>query len=95
MPKRGLLKGKKINQKHSSVTDAAICVVKAAKEHPNVTKIVIGQIKRIVGGPRRLIIKKIDAGLSVKVRGGNTLQQLYVYTFEPEQVQKVIEDVWN
>lgn len=90
MAQKGLLKGKKISGKHSSVIEAATPLIFILKADARVSKIVLGIIKRIKNGPHRVSVKNIQAGLDVKVRSGNSVQQFYVYTHDGDGVKEVI-----
>jgi len=92
--KKGLLRGSKFNGKHSTVIPHAERIVRAAKGHPAVRKVVLSVIKQIGGGRSRLTLKPIDAGLEVRVRGGTSIQTFYVYTSAPAETEAVLQAAW-
>jgi len=83
---KGLLKGSKITRSHTTVIDAAIPAVSAAKESPSVSKIVIGVIMPTRTGQPHLKFAPIQAGLRMQVRGNSAVQIFFVYTDRPEDV---------
>ena len=91
----GVLKGNKINRSHSTLIESAEIVVMTAKKQVQVTKVVLGPIKSLRSGKRRLKIFFIPAGLEIMVRGGSEVQKLYVYTHVPEVVSKAIITAWE
>lgn len=92
---RGVLKGSKISNNHSSFTAAAAPIIAFAKRLPEVTKVVISEIHMVGGGPRRLKFVPIPAGLRLVVRGPNSQQQLFIYTKEADSVRSAIEAEWG
>lgn len=92
---RGVLKGGKISNTHSSFIAAAAPIIAFAKRLPQVSKVVLSEIRMVGGGPCRLKFVPIPAGLRLVVRGPNSQQQLFVYTGEPEVVRSAIETEWE
>lgn len=92
---RGVLKGSKIGNNHSSFIAAAAPIITFAKRLPEVRKVVISEIRMLKGGERRLKIASIPAGLQVVVRGPNSQQKLFIYTSEPEKVRSAVEIEWE
>jgi hypothetical protein len=92
---RGLLKGSKVTRSHTTVIDAAIPAVSAAKESPHVSKIVIGVIKPTKTGQPHLKFVPIQAGLRMQVRGNSAVQIFFVYTDRPEDVILEISTKWE
>lgn len=93
--KRGLLKGPKINQNHSTVIPGAEIVVAAARKHEAVTGVSISIIEGVRGGRRSLKMAPIPAGLKVKAQSDGAVQTLYVYTDNIETVSAAIEAAWK
>lgn len=81
---------------HTTAIQAAVSIVEAARGLKEVSKVVLGVIKPIKGNAvaKSLKITIIDAGLSIKVRGPNCVQQLYVYTSDPKGAEAMIRKVF-
>jgi hypothetical protein len=79
--------------RHTTVILAAVSVVEAARALDEVSKVVLGIIKPIHGrsAQQSLKVVVIDAGLRIKVRGPNSVQQLYIYTTDPRGTEEVIQ----
>jgi len=92
---KGLLKGSKVTRSHATVIEAAISAVNAAKEHPRVSKIVIGIIKPTKTGQPHIKFTAIQAGLRMQVRGNSAVQIFFVYTDSPEEVMREIAEKWE
>lgn len=92
---KGLLKGRKFSNKHSTVIPAAVPVVAFAKGLPEVRRIVIGLISPTSCGPRRLKISDVPAGLKAQVRGPDAVQLLFIYTSDPGGVAARLTAFWN
>jgi hypothetical protein len=92
---RGLLKGSKVTRSHTTVIEAAIPAVNAAKESPHVSKIVIGIIKPAKNGQPHIKFTPIQAGLRMQVRGNSAVQIFFVYTDRPDDVMREITGHWN
>lgn len=71
-------------------------VVETARKLDCVSKVALGIIKPIRGNSTTSSLKltEIDAGLRVKVRGPNSVQELFIYTANPAQVREVLEKVY-
>jgi hypothetical protein len=96
MPKSGLLAGKKVNDRHSSVIDEAKIVVQIAQSLSDVTKIVISIILPKAGSRTpRIDFAQVPAGLKLIVRGTTAAQQFFVYTDNPDGVERAITDAWS
>lgn len=88
--------GGKFTDAHSSFIPAAEKLVDLANGCPEVTKIVLGHIKvGIGGGQHRLKITLINGGLRALVRGPTSIQELYIYTKDPERTQKLLEEFFR
>lgn len=81
---------------HTTAIQAAVLVVETARGLKEVSKVVLGKITSIKGNSvvKSLKITVIDAGLSVKVRGPNSVQQLYVYTSDPLGTEQAIRAIF-
>lgn len=93
--KKGLLAGKKINGNHSTVIEAAREMVLAAKNRPEVRKVVLGVVSKIGPGKSRVKFKRIQAGLQMTVRGGASMQEFYIYTSDPALTQSHLAGSWQ
>ena len=92
---KGLLKGSKVTRSHTTVIEAAIPAVSAAKESPHVSKIVIGVIKPTKTGQPHIKFTPIQAGLRMQVRGNSAVQIFFVYTDRPDDVIREITEKWE
>ena len=92
---KGLLKGSKVTRSHTTVIEAAIPAVSAAKESPHVSKIVIGVIKPAKTGQPHIKFTPIQAGLRMQVRGNSAVQIFFVYTNQPDNVMREITEKWE
>ena len=92
---KGLLKGSKVTRSHTTVIEAAIPAVSAAKESPHVSKVVIGVIKPTKTGQPHIKFTPIQAGLRMQVRGNSAVQIFFVYTDRPDYVMREIRDKWE
>lgn len=91
MPK---IAGRKITKSHTTCIDSAIPIVKAAEKIDLVSKISLGIINPCKGGTsaQKIKISIIDAGLFIKVRGSTSVQDIYIFTKEPKNVKKQLEN---
>jgi len=92
---KGLLKGSKVTRSHTTVIEAAIPAVNAAKESAHVSKIVIGIIKATKTGQPHIKFTPIQAGLRMQVRGNSAVQIFFVYTDRPDDVMREITEKWE
>jgi hypothetical protein len=92
---KGLLKGSKLTRSHTTVIEAAIPAVNAAKASPHVSKIVIGVITPTRTGQPRIKFTPIQAGLRIQVRGNSAVQIFFVYTDVPDEVIREITEKWE
>lgn len=76
MAKKGLLRGDKFNYNHSTLTSVAAKVASVLKEHPGVTKIVLGPISP-KGGMHKVTVRE-DQGQIKILCGGSGVQTLWV-----------------
>ena len=92
---KGLLRGSKLTRSHTTVIEAAIPAVQAAKECAHVSKIVIGAIEPTKHGSPHLKFTPVQAGLRMRVRGNTAVQTFFVYTDRPEDVIREITAKWD
>jgi hypothetical protein len=92
---KGLLKGAKLTRSHTTVIEAAIPAVNAAKESASVSKIVIGIITPTKTGQSHIKFTPIRAGLRMQVRGNSAVQIFFVYTNRPDDVIRKITQKWQ
>jgi hypothetical protein len=92
---KGILKGSKLTRSHTTVIEAAIPAVSAAKESAYVSKIVIGVITPTKTGQPRIKFTPIQAGLRMQVRGNSAVQIFFVYTDRPDDVMREITEKWT
>lgn len=88
--------GKKFSSEHTTATDSAVDIIEAAKKLDEVTKIVLGPIRQCRGGKgtRTLKTKEIPAGLEIVVRGGSTVQTLWIYTTSQKEISRITKTVF-
>ncbi len=77
-PKKGILSGSKINNNHSTYIPLAGKVISRLKREVLVKKIVLGPIKPIKNGPRRLSVKDLKGQVCIKCRETQSIQTLWV-----------------
>ncbi len=92
---KGVLDGRKVSNRHSTVIKAAQTLISAAKALEAVSKVVLGPIQDIGPGAQRLKFTPIPAGLKVAVRGSSAIQIIFVYTAEPSAVRQRLEEAWQ
>ena len=85
-----------ITDSHSSTTDASMVIIKQAKKLGSISKIGIGIIKvtKSKGGKRSVKFLPITGGVKACVKGSGTVQELYIYTKEVEDVKKYLSDIF-
>ena len=88
------LAGKKFSKRHTTAIKSASQLGKFLSRQPQVTKIIVGEIKPIRVGPKRLKIQPVEAGLKLTLRDTSARQTIYVYTKNQAQIQKLIEGFW-
>jgi hypothetical protein len=92
---KGLLKGSKLTRSHTTVIEAAIPAVNAAKVSSHVSKIVIGVITPTRAGRPHIKFTPIQAGFRMQVRGNSAVQIFFVYTDLPDEVMREITEKWG
>lgn len=87
--------GKKSGGSHTTLIDAAEPLVERAEKMPQVTKIALGYIKPTPGktGKRRVKFTPIQGGIKATIRGNTSIQEIWIYTNSPEQVQQELEKI--
>jgi hypothetical protein len=76
--KNKVLKGPKVNNRHSTYSPLAGLFIQYMKKSPDVTKIVLGPIKQIGPGKRSIKIIDYRGSIKVQIRDGNSIQILWV-----------------
>ena len=82
----------KTTTSHTTLTEIAREVVEAIHKMENVSKVSIGIIKTTTskGGKRGIKFLPITGGLKASVRGSGTIQELYIYTKDPQNTEKTL-----
>jgi hypothetical protein len=87
----GTFAGGKITRSHSTAIEAAEPVIRAAERQSEVTKIALHKITTgIRNGQYGLKFAPINGGLKVTVRGPRSLQEIFVYTKDPERTKAAL-----
>ena len=92
---KGLLRGAKFSNRHSTVIPAAIPIIKVAKALASVEKVVLSTIRRVPPGEPRIKFDDVLAGLRVTIRGSAAHQILFVYTSQPQATKEALEQAWD
>lgn len=82
----------KLTYNHTTLTDAAREIVEAVHHIPHVSKVSVGIIKTTAskGGKRGIKFLPITGGVKAIVRGSGTVQELYIYTKNPDIVTQLL-----
>ena len=80
--------GGKLTKNHTTLIDAAAELIDHLQECDEVTKISLGLIKNIGKGRPGLKFHPLVGGWRVVVRGSLSLQEIVIYTAEPEKVKR-------
>ncbi len=80
--------GGKLTRSHTTVIDAVVPLVDFLQGRDEVSKISLGVIKNVGKGAPGLKFHPVTGGWKVVVRGNVSLQEMVVYTSNPEQVRK-------
>ena len=83
-----LLDGGKFGKRHTTYLEAAVDFIKAAKERPEVTKIVLGRITQASPGRLGMTFKTTSSGLKVIFRGPRAVQEFFLTTYWPNVTQE-------
>ncbi len=90
---KGHRAGGKVSGKHTTVIPASEKIVDFLEKQIEIKKISVGFIKQgIKGGNHSIKITKTASGLLLKVRGTASIQDIWVYTDDVENVAKTIKD---
>lgn len=87
-----MAKTSKTTASHSTLTKPSQEIVDIASKLPAVTKISISIIKPVGGGRRSLKFLPIIGGIKAVVQGNGAVQELFIYTNDPEEVQKKLKE---
>ena len=93
MPKLTL--GGKITNSHSSLTETAEKLVAKAIKLELISKISISTITHVGGGRKSLKFLPITGGIKAVVRGSGSVQNIYIYTTNPEEVESKLEKIFS
>ena len=91
--KKDILSGPKINNRHSSFIDLAGEIIKKLKPLPKVTKIVLGPIKPIRTGPRRIKVKEDKGQVRIQCRDTNSVQLLWVIGEDAQVIESALQKI--
>ncbi|HBL51969.1 MAG: hypothetical protein A3D24_03340 [Candidatus Blackburnbacteria bacterium RIFCSPHIGHO2_02_FULL_39_13] len=90
------ISGGKVNRSHTTVIDAAEKFVKAAQKLPEVNKISLGPIKMgLPAGDYNVKFIPIVGGVQAKVRGPRSIQVVFLYTKNPDMVERALASVFS
>ena len=94
MAKKTARAGGKFSRSHSSVIPSATEILDILHEMPEVKKISLGIIKagKTSGGKRYLKLKERTGGLLMTVRGNSSIQEIGIYSNDPEKIKKVLKE---
>ena len=81
------LAGGKITRNHTTLIDAAVPVVEFLQKRSEVSKISLGLIKVIGKGPQNIKFHPVTGGWRLVIRGNISLQEVVVYTSNPEETR--------
>jgi len=87
------LAGGKLTRSHTTLIDAAVPVVRALQNRSEVSKISLGIIKVIGKGPPTMKLTPVVGGWKLVIRGNVSLQELVVYTGDPEATRAFVENL--
>lgn len=82
----------KTTKSHGSATEASEKVIRILEKSDLVSKIGLGIIKQTKGKSGNISIKflPITGGIKSAVIGGGTVQDIYIYTKEADEVKKLL-----
>ena len=82
----------KVTKNHSSATESTAKITKILDKSNLVSKISLGIIKKTKGKSGNINIKcvPITGGIRATIVGGGTVQEVYIYTKEPEKIEKLL-----
>jgi len=85
----------KITDSHSTLTGTAREIIEIVAKYEEVSKIGIGYITHVPGGRKDIKFLKINGGIKAMVRGSGAVQELYIYTSEPEFTKSKISEYFK
>lgn len=80
--------------KHTTVTESARKVVELINKWNEVTKISLGIIRQTKSGHFDVRFVPIHGGLTISVRGSKAIQQLHVYTSDPNETLRKLGEAF-
>lgn len=90
---KGHRSGGKLSGKHTTIIPAAEKVVDFLCKRPEVAKVSVGFIKHGIKSGRHLIkVMETESGLLLKIRGTASIQEVWVYTEEKDNLKKLIDN---
>lgn len=91
VPRKGVLKGSKVSKQHSTYNSVAERVIVALKPVPEVNKIVLGPIRQLSGGERRVTVREDRGQAKVQCRDIGSVQVLWVIGADVSLLKSVLE----
>ncbi len=85
---------KKLTRSHTSAIERVQEVVALIQKLPEVSKISLGIIKHIGVGKPTVKFHPITGGFRAIIRGNISIQEIFVYTKNPSDVQKNIKGLF-
>lgn len=85
---------KKLTRSHTSAIEKVQKVVALIQKLPEVSKISLGIIKHIGVGKPAVKFHEITGGFRAVIRGNISIQEIFVYTKQVEDVQKKISKMF-
>lgn len=88
--------GSKITRSHTSFIEEVAPLLRVAERLPLISKISLGIIKKVPRGQgiHRLKFRTIVGGLKITIRGTAVVQEIYVYTTEPDTVKDLLSETF-
>jgi len=93
--KRGLLKGKKMSNAHTTILETAEPMVAAARKRDEVTRVRPGLIKRRSGGRKSMKIEALDGALNLKICGDGGVQHVIVHSQDISATIVALQASWD
>lgn len=87
--------GGKITDSHSTLTETSEKLVCEAIKSPLILKIGIANITHVGGGRRSLKFLPITGGIKAVVRGSGSVQELYIYTNNPDGAMAELTKIFS
>ena len=92
MPKKGVLRGPKLNRRHSTYNKVAEQVILILKEMPTVTKIVLGPIRQLKGGQPRITVREDKTQARIQCRDIGSVQVLWAIGADPTSIRDFLRN---